>query len=188
MPIRRQAIIWTNDGLDWWRIYASLHLNELNKYQGYLICMIISEWFIHKICMHPWDVYCVDILCLVCDEGISAVKSFIDFSSLSWFCVGVKDTLYYSNAIHVSLIDVHFIFAMYIYIHTWYTCICIHIVVSSVRVIGQNVILHLYMCIECSLLSEHNPPCLRCWGGFHHWNLKTLHNPMVCARSFKSGV
>ena len=28
-PNRRQAIIWTNDGLIWWRIYASLGLNEL---------------------------------------------------------------------------------------------------------------------------------------------------------------
>ena len=27
--IRRQAIIWTNDGLVWWRIYVSLGLNEL---------------------------------------------------------------------------------------------------------------------------------------------------------------
>ena len=27
-PNRRQAIIWTNDGLVWWRIYASLSLNE----------------------------------------------------------------------------------------------------------------------------------------------------------------
>ena len=26
---RRQAIIWTNDGLGYWRIYASLGLNEL---------------------------------------------------------------------------------------------------------------------------------------------------------------
>ena len=26
---RRQAIIWTNDGLDYWRMYASLSLNEL---------------------------------------------------------------------------------------------------------------------------------------------------------------
>ena len=28
-PDRRQAIIWTNDGLCQWRIYASLGLNEL---------------------------------------------------------------------------------------------------------------------------------------------------------------
>ena len=28
-PIRRQAIILTNDGLGWWRIYASICLNEL---------------------------------------------------------------------------------------------------------------------------------------------------------------
>ena len=30
MPIRRQAIIWTNDGLGWWHIYALFSLNELN--------------------------------------------------------------------------------------------------------------------------------------------------------------
>ena len=29
-PIRRQAIVWTNDGLVWWHIYASLVLNEFN--------------------------------------------------------------------------------------------------------------------------------------------------------------
>ena len=28
---RRQAIIWTNDGQVYWRIYASLCLNELNE-------------------------------------------------------------------------------------------------------------------------------------------------------------
>ena len=28
-PIRQQAIIWTNDGLVYWHIYASLDLNEL---------------------------------------------------------------------------------------------------------------------------------------------------------------
>ena len=28
-PNRRQANIWTNDGLGWWRIYAPLSLNEL---------------------------------------------------------------------------------------------------------------------------------------------------------------
>ena len=30
-PNRRQAIIWTNGGLGYWRIYTSLGLNELNK-------------------------------------------------------------------------------------------------------------------------------------------------------------
>ena len=29
-PIRWKAIIWTNDDLAYWRIYASLDLNELN--------------------------------------------------------------------------------------------------------------------------------------------------------------
>ena len=28
-PVRRQAIAWTNNGLVYWRIYASLGLNEL---------------------------------------------------------------------------------------------------------------------------------------------------------------
>ena len=28
-PSRRQAIIWTNDGLVYWHIYASLYLNQL---------------------------------------------------------------------------------------------------------------------------------------------------------------
>ena len=31
VPSRRQAIIWTNDGLVYWRIYASLRLSELIK-------------------------------------------------------------------------------------------------------------------------------------------------------------
>ena len=30
-PVRRQAIIWTNDGLGWWRIYASPGLNESKR-------------------------------------------------------------------------------------------------------------------------------------------------------------
>ena len=30
MPIRRQAIIWTNAGLGWWQMCMSLSLNELN--------------------------------------------------------------------------------------------------------------------------------------------------------------
>ena len=30
-PTRRQAIIWTNDGLGCWRIYASLSLSELRE-------------------------------------------------------------------------------------------------------------------------------------------------------------
>ena len=35
---RRQAIIWTNDDLDYWRIYASLGFNELNGvYHGSLV-------------------------------------------------------------------------------------------------------------------------------------------------------
>ena len=31
-PVRRQAIIWTNDALGYWRIYASLNLNELKSF------------------------------------------------------------------------------------------------------------------------------------------------------------
>ena len=30
LPNSRQPIIWTNDGLDYWGIYASVGLNELN--------------------------------------------------------------------------------------------------------------------------------------------------------------
>ena len=30
---RRQSIIWTNDGLVYWRIYASLGLSELTPYK-----------------------------------------------------------------------------------------------------------------------------------------------------------
>ena len=33
-PYRRQAIIWTNDGLVYWCIYASLNLNELRPEQN----------------------------------------------------------------------------------------------------------------------------------------------------------
>ena len=29
VPNRQQAIIWTDDGLGWWRIYVPLGLNEL---------------------------------------------------------------------------------------------------------------------------------------------------------------
>ena len=31
---RQQAIIWTNEGLSWWLIYASLGLNEIITYQS----------------------------------------------------------------------------------------------------------------------------------------------------------
>ena len=34
---RQQAIIWTNDGLIYWHIYASLSLNELTLYMLYLL-------------------------------------------------------------------------------------------------------------------------------------------------------
>ena len=36
VPNRWQAIIWTNDGLVYWRIYASLGLNELNERNGFV--------------------------------------------------------------------------------------------------------------------------------------------------------
>ena len=32
MPARQQAIIWSNDGIDYWRIYTSLGLNELTMF------------------------------------------------------------------------------------------------------------------------------------------------------------
>ena len=36
-PNRRQAIIWTNDGLVYWRIYASVGLDELSVIQSKII-------------------------------------------------------------------------------------------------------------------------------------------------------
>ena len=43
-PFRRQAIIWSNDGTVYWRIYSSLGLNELNK-NGLLIhCGLLTPY------------------------------------------------------------------------------------------------------------------------------------------------
>ena len=33
-PTRWQSTIWTNDGIFYWRIYASLGLDELNDHQS----------------------------------------------------------------------------------------------------------------------------------------------------------
>ena len=35
-PTRRQAIIWNNDGLAYWRIYASLGIDELTLINEYV--------------------------------------------------------------------------------------------------------------------------------------------------------
>ena len=64
-PNRRQTIIWTNDGQDWWRIYASLGLNELTHLvlrleyfscwcPGSVHCQVISR---HCIDYLAWKVY-----------------------------------------------------------------------------------------------------------------------------------
>ena len=45
-PVRRQAIIWTNDGLVYWRVYASLGLNELKTTEVYSDKIIVTN---HKI-------------------------------------------------------------------------------------------------------------------------------------------
>ena len=52
-----QAIIWINDGLVSWRIYASRGLNELNIVQGYFIQLfwtIIYTCWLYHVC---WIVY-----------------------------------------------------------------------------------------------------------------------------------
>ena len=38
-PYRQQAIIWTNDGLFYWHIYASLGLNGLSNYANPVYCV-----------------------------------------------------------------------------------------------------------------------------------------------------
>ena len=46
VPNRRQAIIWTNDSLFYWRIYASLGLNELIQYVlGMQVEIVIAQPF-----------------------------------------------------------------------------------------------------------------------------------------------
>ena len=46
MPTRRQAIMWTNDGLGWWCIYASLGLNELRT--NWAICTIPASTMMYN--------------------------------------------------------------------------------------------------------------------------------------------
>ena len=48
MPKRRQAIIWANVGMFYWRIYASLGLNELINRVCRLIWIVI-KWLNHFI-------------------------------------------------------------------------------------------------------------------------------------------
>ena len=42
-PTRRQAIIWTNGGLFYWRIYASLGLNGLKDHKEFALRYLIYE-------------------------------------------------------------------------------------------------------------------------------------------------
>ena len=42
-PARRQAIIWTNDGQGWWRIYASLSLNHVNLLTIFVVPVMIDH-------------------------------------------------------------------------------------------------------------------------------------------------
>ena len=64
VPNRRQAIIWINDDLGWWRIYASLGLSELNipDIVSWLACCnwikycIYILWF-HATCLYTYMIY-----------------------------------------------------------------------------------------------------------------------------------
>ena len=47
MPNKRQAFIWTNDGLFHWRIYVSLGLNELK--QGWGLPKTMNEWCMDQV-------------------------------------------------------------------------------------------------------------------------------------------
>ena len=50
-PTKRQVIIWTNGGIIYWRIYASLDLNELRKYKNTPIErkeIVLIEYLIHN--------------------------------------------------------------------------------------------------------------------------------------------
>ena len=64
MPARQQAIIWTNDGLIYWRSYAALGFNESKFVE--LKSPILQGWFadsegIHKTApssvLSPWKIY-----------------------------------------------------------------------------------------------------------------------------------
>ena len=44
VPVRQQAIIWTNDGLVYWCIYASLGLNELSNAEEYQLSYGYSSY------------------------------------------------------------------------------------------------------------------------------------------------
>ena len=59
VPTRRQAIIWTNDGLAYWHIYASLGLNELlvqNDLVSFQSVQNEPHFFIFCHCMLTWRV------------------------------------------------------------------------------------------------------------------------------------
>ena len=49
-PTRRQAIIWTNDGLVYWRIYAPLGLNELMR----MSYISRNSWIYEKMTGRVW--------------------------------------------------------------------------------------------------------------------------------------
>ena len=53
MPTRRQAIIWTNDGIVYWRIYASLGLNELTQAMTRVILFIRSASVTRRYSVTP---------------------------------------------------------------------------------------------------------------------------------------
>ena len=55
-PTRRQAIIWTNDGQVWWRIYASLGLNELSNLITIKLWANITKYTVIRHNRHSPDI------------------------------------------------------------------------------------------------------------------------------------
>ena len=59
-PVRHQVIIWTNDGLVYWHIYASLSASISWYVQLYAICQIPYLW-IYMI----WAKWCAYLICVL---------------------------------------------------------------------------------------------------------------------------
>ena len=81
MTVRRQPIIWTNDGLVYWRIYASLGLNELSLPNGQMLECHIHMLHYPRCIFNLWQ------------PTHAVVKSGLDTCLTSWVPLSVTDIL-----------------------------------------------------------------------------------------------
>ena len=97
VPVRQQAIIWTNDGLVYWHKYVSLGLNELNPLTLFFISINKRSWDVQNV------MYCTnnsrrgELQVKVINMGL--MKHVYFARADSRFAVSQWETLLQSNAV-----------------------------------------------------------------------------------------